>query len=131
VVPKRFATWFFVARAATEHQVTVDGSEIHEHRWISPARMLRHHADGEVELAPPTWVTLHRLAQHGDVAALLADARAAEPEHFRTQHVNGASGSMFVWHGDVAYGPGGRDPDDPGPRHRLVPQPGMWRYERS
>jgi len=131
VVPKRFATWFFVTRAAEEHDVTIDGHEIHDHAWLSPAEVLRRHGAGDVELAPPTWVTLHWLSLHSDVASMLDEARSNPPEHFVTQHVKTDTVSMFVWHGDVAYGPDGGDPHRPGPRHRLVAQPGMWRYERS
>ena len=37
--PKRFDTLFFVARAGSE-RVRVDGSEIHEHRWLRPEEAL-------------------------------------------------------------------------------------------
>ena len=35
VTPKRFSTWFFVARAP-EGAVTIDDGEIREHMWVSP-----------------------------------------------------------------------------------------------
>ena len=38
ISPRRFATWFFVARASAG-EVVVDGGEIHEHAWLPrPAR---------------------------------------------------------------------------------------------
>lgn len=128
ITPKRFATWFFVA-PAPDGDVTVDGAEIHDHGWIGPAAALQHHAAGELDLAPPTFVTLHQLAAHDDVAGLLTAAAAATPEHFVTHPARTAAGeALLTWHGDVAYG--GGDPDTPGPRHRLRWSSLPWRYER-
>ena len=73
--PKRFATWFFVARAE-EHGVTIDGGEIQNHQWLEPATALARHAVGEIDLAPPTWVTLHQLARFASVDAALEIGRA-------------------------------------------------------
>src|SRR5205085_686165 len=53
--PRRFSTWFFVAEAPADCEVTIDGHEIHEHVWITPEAALDRHADGEIELAPPPW----------------------------------------------------------------------------
>jgi hypothetical protein len=128
ITPKRFATWFFVA-PAPEGDVTIDGTEIHDHGWVRPAAALEHHAAGELELAPPTFVTLRQLAGHADVAGLLAAAAASTPERYVTRPARSASGeTLLTWHGDVAYG--GGDPDAPGPRHRLSWASLPWRYER-
>ncbi|MGD8418276.1 MAG: NUDIX hydrolase, partial [Pseudomonadales bacterium] len=37
--PKRFATWFFAARADS-HEVSIDGGEIQDHAWLEPAAAL-------------------------------------------------------------------------------------------
>ena len=71
-VPKGFTTWFFVA-AGSDALVEVDGAEIHDHAWLSPAEVLRRRDAGEVTLATPTFVTLTLLAEHATVDALLAD----------------------------------------------------------
>ena len=60
-VPRRFATWFFVARAP-EGAVTIDDGEIRAHEWVAPAEVLRRHDAGEISLFPPTWMTLRLLA---------------------------------------------------------------------
>ena len=73
--PRRYATWFFLARAA-EGDVLVDGGEIHDHAWLAPREVLARRDRGEVDLAPPTWVTLHDLAELPDVDAALTAARA-------------------------------------------------------
>ena len=129
VAPKRFATWFFLAPAPSG-AVTVDGQEIHEHVWVSPAEALRRRDAGDIELAPPTFVTLHRLSQVEDVAAALADAASRPVEFFSTQVTKAASGDLVaVWHGDVGYD--GGDVDGDGSRHRLAMAPGEWTYERT
>ncbi|HEX6311813.1 MAG TPA: NUDIX hydrolase [Acidimicrobiia bacterium] len=129
VAAKRFATWFFMGPAPTG-AVTVDGGEIHDHRWTPPAAALAARDAGDIELAPPTWVTLHRLAGHGDVASALAGAAAAEPEFFETHIARVGDGAIAaLWHGDAGYESG--DGDAPGPRHRLLMLESGWRYERT
>lgn len=118
VSPKRYSTWFFVAPAHAGHSdehVRVDGTEVGVHRWVAPAVALAMQERGEIEVAPPTYVTLTQLARYGDVASALA---AAEPRYFATQvHVDDEA-RYCLWAGDVGYGDG--DPDADGPRHRLV-----------
>jgi hypothetical protein len=59
---------------------------------------------GEIELAPPTFVTLHRLSQLPDVASALEDAARGTVEYFTTKVMKSSSGApVAVWHGDVAY----------------------------
>jgi len=127
--PKRFATWFFLA-AAPAGAVTVDGAEITEHAWARPIDVLGRRDAGEIELAPPTWVTLHALAARVDVADALAAAAAAEPEHFTTRAAMTADGGVVaMWHGDAGYETG--DATAAGPRHRLWMLDAGWRYERT
>lgn len=128
VTAKRFATWFFLG-PAPEGAVTVDMGEIRDHRWLQPADAIARRDAEEIELAPPTWVTLHRLARYGDVAAAVADARAKEPEFFETHIARVESGAAALWEGDAGYET--NDADAPGPRHRLWMLPAGWRYERT
>ena len=68
--PRRFATWFFLGGLAHgAADVVVDGGEIGDHLWTTPAAAIERHAAGEVEMVPPTWVTpaAHRRpARRGD-----------------------------------------------------------------
>lgn len=123
--PKRFATWFFVA-PAPEGAVTIDDGEIHEHQWISPAEALAQRDRREIELAPPTWVTLHTLARSATVADALTDAAATDPLRFVTKIAFLDDRMMAMWQGDAGYESG--DQDAPGPRHRLVMTDGEWQY---
>lgn len=128
--PRRFATWFFLAGAPQAAEVVIDGGEIHEHRWMEPADALRRRDAGEIELAPPTWVTLWRLSHARDVAAAVAEAARVPLEHFETHMGRAPSGDVVAfWHGDASYEDG--DLDRPGSRHRLWMGADGWRYERS
>jgi len=126
--PRRFSTWFFVAPGHDghgDHAVDIDGSEVHDHRWVSPFDALALHANGEVELAPPTFVTLTQLGRHAEVAEAIV---AADPIYFATEITSDAAGTrLCVWAEDVGYG--GGDPDAPGRRHRIVmASHGGWSY---
>ena len=130
ITPRRFSTHFFLARAS-DGEVVVDGGEIHEHEWLAAREVLARRDRGEVDLAPPTWVTLHDLAEHDTVDAALAAAaapRPAPPLRDPLGHRRRRRG------GDV----GGRrrlrrrnDPDQPGGRHRLWMLEDGWRLERT
>ena len=131
VAPKRFATWFFLA-PAPEGIVAVDGSEIHEHIWVTPADAMKRRDAGDIELAPPTFVTLHKLSQSDDVATALADAARGPVEFFTTKVMKASTGEpVAVWHGDVAYDTDDLELDLGGGRHRLAMVRGAWAYERS
>lgn len=129
LAPRRFATWFFVGPAAPDHVVTIDGGEIHDSAWMRPADALERRDAGEVELAPPTWMTLHYMSAFADVAALMTDAHAREPEVYETVIVKGDEGLVAMWAGDAGYE--AQDPGLPGPRHRLYMSRGTWALDRS
>lgn len=126
--PKRFATQFFVA-PAPDGPVTIDDGEIHEHMWVTPDDAIRRRDTLEIELAPPTWITLRVLSASSTVEAALAAARAAEPERFTTRAAFTDEGIVVLWHGDAGYEDG--DASREGPRHRLWMFDDGWRYERS
>jgi 8-oxo-dGTP pyrophosphatase MutT (NUDIX family) len=128
LTPRRFSTWFFVA-AAPGGSVTVDGGEIHDHAWVRPGEALRRRDREEIQLAPPTWVSLHQLTRYADVPTAIADAQARAPEVFATRLAPVDGGTVALYHGDSGYEDGVAD--RPGPRHRLWMVESGWRYERS
>jgi 8-oxo-dGTP pyrophosphatase MutT (NUDIX family) len=124
--PKKFGTWFFVA-AASAGDVTVDGHEIHDHAWLTPAEVLARRERGEVELAAPTWMTLRTLSGYPDTASLLAAEQTRPTPEFRTRMGKADGMGLTMWSGDAGY-----DTEDaalPGARHRMVMDPAGWRYE--
>jgi 8-oxo-dGTP pyrophosphatase MutT (NUDIX family) len=129
-VPKRFGTWFFLT-AAPAHAVEVDGHEIHDHDWLSPADILARRDAGEVELAPPTWMSLRHLSEFTDTAAALSAERPTQSAEARySTHVSKVDGVLnMMWTGDAGYETS--DASLPGERNRLVMADGAWRYERT
>ncbi|MFC7431858.1 MULTISPECIES: NUDIX domain-containing protein [unclassified Agrococcus] len=123
---RRYRTWFFVARAP-QAEVVPSRGEVEEHRWLRPSEALEAHAEGDLLLFPPTWVTLHALVGAASVDDAIAGARAAGVDRFVTVHDPAAA--RFLWHGDEAYG---GEPETPGgARHRLDTAEPRWRYERG
>jgi 8-oxo-dGTP pyrophosphatase MutT (NUDIX family) len=128
VTPKRFLTWFFVARAPEEN-VVIDDGEIKDHAWMSVREALERRDRGEIELAPPTFVTLHRFADHASVEESMQSVRGAEPEFFETHIAVNDEGPIAIWQGDAGYDTS--DASCPGARHRLAMRKAGWVYERS
>jgi 8-oxo-dGTP pyrophosphatase MutT (NUDIX family) len=114
---RRFSTWFFAARAP-ESDVQIDDGEITESQWIRPGDALDQQRAGEIELVPPTFVTLHYLSQHATVDAALRELARDGARHYVTRIVNSDEGMVVMWQGDSGYE--ARDPSMEGPRHRLL-----------
>ena len=84
---------------------------------------------GEIQLAPPTFVTVQWLSEHTR-AEHAQDVLGREPIiTFRPRLHRGATGACMLYPGDAGYETG--DPDQPGPRHRIWALANGWRYERS
>ncbi|HEY8523648.1 MAG TPA: NUDIX domain-containing protein [Acidimicrobiales bacterium] len=128
---RRFATWFFVAPLPPgAADVVIDGGEIGDQMWTTPAGALERHRAGEIGLVPPTWVTLRWLADHATVEEALAAARSHEVEHYRTHIVADGGTLVAMWAPDAGYETG--DLTAAGPRHRLTMDDAAgWRFERS
>jgi 8-oxo-dGTP pyrophosphatase MutT (NUDIX family) len=121
ITPRRYATWFFVARASAG-DVAVDGGEIRDHAWLAPREVIARRDRGEVDLAPPTWITLYDLSQPGDVDEALRMAGARSPlPRYETRWVDVDGGAVAMWHDDAGYA--ASRPDVDGPRHRLWMRP--------
>ncbi|HEV7526805.1 MAG TPA: NUDIX domain-containing protein [Acidimicrobiia bacterium] len=128
--PKRFATWFFAGRVRGGEEVA-DGSEMDKIQWFRPAEALEARATGEIELAPPQYVTLLDLRETATVAeALAAIETAVAIDYLPRFHFIEGGGAVCVYPEDVAY-------DDlskletPGPRHRLMLGGENWEYIRD
>jgi 8-oxo-dGTP pyrophosphatase MutT (NUDIX family) len=130
ISPKRFATWFFVGPVSGGEAVA-DGTETEVLHWFRPRDALDARAGGEIELAPPQFVTLLDLLEYATVDEALAAIGAADPVDYLPRfHFVEGGGAICVYVDDVAYEDLGRLDDD-GPRHRLVMYDTGWEYVRS
>lgn len=124
--PKRFSTWFFLA-PVTDKAVQIDGGEIHEFEWRTPANALEAQQESKIELPPPTFVTLTQLKPFVTVSEALSHFGSRSPLQIQPQVVKTAEGFIYLYNDDAGYAE--RNPEIPGPRHRLVqPLSGNWKY---
>jgi 8-oxo-dGTP pyrophosphatase MutT (NUDIX family) len=129
ISPKRFDTWFFLARLSGAAEVRVDGAEIRAHRWLTPADALALHHAQSVRLAPPTFVTVSWLASHRRAAEAARALGGRSIPTFRPRIVRLEHGAVMLYPGDAGYEP--LDAQAQGPRHRLYALSEGWRYERD
>ena len=127
---KRFATWFFAAHVTDEHRVVIDDGEIKAHAWINPAVALAKHAAGELDLVPPTWLTLHHIAQYSPSVSVIEHFQSRDPKVYTTRVVmNADSNRVALWHGDAGYEHW--EAGIEGERHRLVMDNNSFVFENT
>jgi 8-oxo-dGTP pyrophosphatase MutT (NUDIX family) len=74
----RFDTWFYLAPAPDGAEPVVDGSEVIDARWYSPAAALDDARAGKLFLVFPTIKQLQQLSAFESADALIAHARLQE-----------------------------------------------------
>jgi len=126
--PLRIRTWFFLA-AAPEGALRLEPGEAVAAEWLRPSIALQRQSRGELLLYPPTWVTLHGLADADGVDSALAGARVRGVQTFETQARKGPGGPLLLWREDAEY-EGERPGAASGPRHRLEFGGTPWVYTR-
>jgi hypothetical protein len=108
-----------------------DGTETEKLHWFRPADAFAAHEAGEIELAPPQYVTLLWLRDHATVGEAMQAALAAEAIDYTPRfHFIEGDGAVCVYREDVAYDDRGRL-EAPGPRHRLYLRDSAWEYVRD
>jgi len=83
-VPKRFDTYFYLAKAARDIEVTIDGTEVVDHVWITPADALK-----TLKMVFPTIKNLEALLGFDSADALIESRRGAVIEPVQPILVNG------------------------------------------
>lgn len=126
--PKRYDTWFFIA-AVNPAAVRVDGSEIREYKWFRPSEALRSQQAGNIQLMPPTFVTLQDLSRFDTAETALEHYRMRPPLRFSPRIVMVNGGVCSLYQGDAGYET--RDPERPGLRHRFWMTDRGWHYEKG
>ena len=92
--PRRYRTWFFVARLP-EGQVTRDvSSESSSVTWLAAHDAVTEVEEGRMLMLPPTWLTCLDVARHDAAADVLAEAAGRTVEMFMPAVV--ADGREFV-----------------------------------
>ncbi|TQJ32656.1 NUDIX domain-containing protein [Microbacterium sp. SLBN-146] len=124
----RIRTWFFVAAAPTEGSIRLQAEEAVRAEWIDPAEAIARHSRGDLMLYPPTWVTLHELADAASVSSLVDATRLSGVRRFDSIARRAESGPMLLWSEDAEYEAPGADGAS---RHRLEIGALPWIYTRS
>ena len=89
---------------------------------MTPGEAMEQHRGGSIEIAPPTWITLHQLGLHPDTNSARAWAGANEPRRFHTKPI-GRDPLTLAWAGDHVF-----DGAESGPLHRLEMHAEGWVY---
>ena len=128
--PVRYATWFFIAHAPENNVVSIDDGEIKDHQWMSPAKALERHGAGEIDLAPPTWVTLYHISRHGPSEQAIQHFAQIDIDYYTTHvAVRNDGARVAMWSGDAGYE--SNDANAEGEHHRLVMAEGGFTFEHS
>ena len=137
LMKKRFSTWFFIINIDEDvaDHVQIDGGEIHESLWLSPAEVLAKIKDKSMALLPPTIVTVSELARYDDVSSVINYYHDRAPVvfyprvHMAEAESPSAGQFTFLYQGDAGYQ--ATDPEAQGLRHRLTSDEGLWHYENT
>ena len=99
--PRRYRTWFFVARLP-DGQVTRDvSSESSSVTWTGALEAVEQVERREILMLPPTWLTCLEVGQHADPDAVLAASRERTVDMFMPEVV--ADGEQFILSTPPAY----------------------------
>jgi 8-oxo-dGTP pyrophosphatase MutT (NUDIX family) len=104
LTPKRFDTWFYAARAASEQLAICDGWETVDAEWIAPAEALRLAEAGERKVIFPTRMNLQLLAESKSAAEALERAAARRLVTVEPKITKRPGGSVLVIPPDAGYG---------------------------
>jgi len=99
----RFDTWFYLAAMPTGQDPRVDGREIVDARWMSPADAVAAAVREEMTIVFPTRKHLERIAAYGSAAELLSDARQLTVAAVEPRVVGSGEQARIVLPGEPGY----------------------------
>ena len=99
----RYDTYFFLHRADDTADPQVDGGEVVDFGWFTPAAALDAHRAGQILLVFPTIKHLEQLSRFGTVDALLDHARGREVRPVQPKVVRWGETERIVLPGDPGY----------------------------
>jgi 8-oxo-dGTP pyrophosphatase MutT (NUDIX family) len=127
--PRRFSTWIYAAPLAADVEVKIDGSEIHDSKWMGVREAAIEHEAGRLNMLPPTYFTLQRLSLYDTVEQMVkAERHSPVPEVFPVFASDGDQ-ILVMFRGDAGYDTA--DGSVAGPRHRAVLCDSCWQYQYS
>jgi len=107
VEPRRYDTWFVVARCPPDQELAHDEKETVDSLWVTPADALKRYAEGEMQLAPPTFRTLEELDALGTMARVEARCEQEPIPAIMPHFVSEDGDLVLILPGDPEY----PDPD--------------------
>jgi 8-oxo-dGTP pyrophosphatase MutT (NUDIX family) len=99
----RYDTWFFLAAAPDGVSPRVDGEEVVDARWLTPADALAAARAGEILLVFPTIKHLEQLSAFPTADALLAHARTRTVGPVQPQVLGTGEAARIVLPGEPGY----------------------------
>jgi 8-oxo-dGTP pyrophosphatase MutT (NUDIX family) len=99
----RFDTHFFLAPLPDGQQATIDGDEIVDEGWFTPAGALAAHERGEIELVFPTIKHLEQIGSFASADALLEYADGREVGPVQPRVVTDGETARLLLPGDPGY----------------------------
>jgi 8-oxo-dGTP pyrophosphatase MutT (NUDIX family) len=102
-VKTRFDTWFYLAPAPGEVDPRIDGAEVVDWRWSTPAGALQAGEAGELFLVFPTIKTLQQLSAFSSADALLQHARGREIVPVQPRVLTSGETARIVLPGEPGY----------------------------
>ena len=99
----RYDTHFFLAAVPDGQEATIDGDEIVDEGWFTPAGALAAHGKGEIALVFPTIKHLEQLAAFASADALLDFARGREVGPDQPRVVTEGEIARLLLPGDPGY----------------------------
>jgi 8-oxo-dGTP pyrophosphatase MutT (NUDIX family) len=99
----RYDTWFFLAPLPDAAEPRVDGEEMVDARWFSPAGALQAAADGEILLVFPTIKHLEQLSGFASAAAVIEHARSRTVRPVQPRVLMTGETARIVLPGEAGY----------------------------
>lgn len=116
---RRFATWFFAAVVAeAQSEVLIDDGEIHDFQWLTPSQALAQHRAGELNMMPPTYLSIKMLDQFASADEALESLRHFVPYRITPRISRDGETAVLLYPGDAGYE--ASDGALAGPRHRCL-----------
>ena len=99
----RFDTHFFLASLPDGQEATIDGDEIVDQGWFTPAEALAAHERGEIALVFPTIKHLEQLGGFADADTLLRYARGRDVGPVQPRVVTEGETARLLLPGEPGY----------------------------